>query len=65
MKLPMLTPREIALIAERTEVVINNSNSRSNHRMCVENAIREAQALIIEKLDVQVQHHYFVDLTKG
>ena len=65
MKLPMLTASEISKIADRAETVINNSNSRSNHRMCVENAIREAQALIIEKLDVKVQNHYFVDLSKS
>lgn len=65
MKLPLLSAAEIGKIAARAEVTINNTNSRSNHAMAVENAIREAQFMILEKLDVHVQNHYFVDLQKG
>lgn len=65
MKLPILTPQEIHKIAARAEDVIKNTQSRSSHQMCVENAIREAQALILEKLNIEVQHHYFVSLEKG
>lgn len=63
-KLPMLTAVEIAKIAARAENTINNTNSRSNHQMCVENAIREAIHLMIEKLDIQIVSPFQIDLSK-
>lgn len=63
-KLPLLSPQEIYKIAERTEDTINNTNSRSNHRMAVENAIREAVQLMIDKLNIQIVSPFQIDLSK-
>lgn len=40
--LSMLDPKRIAELAAEAELVLNNTNSRSCHRMIVENAIRKA-----------------------
>lgn len=63
-KLPLLTQNEIHKIAARAEDVINNTNSRSNHHMAVENAVREAIQLMIEKLDIQIVSPFHLDLSK-
>jgi len=63
-KLPLLSPQEIYKIAERAEDTINNTNSRSNHRMVVENAIREAVQLMIDKLNIQIVSPFQIDLSK-
>lgn len=63
-KLPMLTASEIHKIAARAEDTIKNTTSRSNHLMCVENAVREAVQLMIEKLDIQIVNPLQIDLSK-
>jgi BMFP domain-containing protein YqiC len=65
MKLPMPTANEIWKIANRAEDTINNTNSRSNHHMCVENAIREALQIVLDRLDVQLLSPLAVDLSKS
>ena len=64
-KLPMLSADEIYKIAKRAEDTINNTNSRSNHLMCVENAVREAVQLMIDKLNIQIVSGFQIDLTKS
>lgn len=64
MKLPMPNANEIHRIAARAEDTINNTNSRSNHHMCVENAIREALQLVIDRMDIQMSP-VTLDLGKG
>lgn len=54
MKLPMPTATEIHRIAARAEDTIKNTQSRSSHLMCVENAIREALQLVIDRMDIQM-----------
>lgn len=54
MKLPMPTANEIYRIATRAEDTIKNTTSRSSHLMCVENAIREALQLVIDRMDIQM-----------
>lgn len=54
MKLPMPTADEIYRIASRAEDVIKNTTSRSSHQMCVENAIRQALQLVIDRMDIQL-----------
>ena len=63
-RLPMLTANEIYKIAARAEETIKNTTSRSSHLMCVENAIREAIQLMIEKLDIQIVSPFQIDLSK-
>ena len=63
MKLPMPTAHEIWKIANRAEDVIKNTNSRSSHQMCVENAIREALQIVIDRMDIQMAP-ISVDLSK-
>lgn len=65
MKLPIPNAQEINRIAARAEEVIKNTTSRSSHLMCVENAIREALALVVDRLNVQVPDALYIDLTKG
>jgi len=54
MKLPMPTANEIYRIATRAEDTIKNTTSRSSHLMCVENAIREALQIVIDRMDIQM-----------
>lgn len=63
-RLPMLSANEIHKIAARAEDTIKNTTSRSSHLMCVENAIREAIHLMIEKLDIQIVSPFQIDLSK-
>ncbi|UOL48427.1 hypothetical protein QGX12_gp004 [Pseudomonas phage Kremar] len=63
-KLPLLTAHEINKIALRAEDTIKNTTSRSSHLMCVENAIREAVQLMIDKLDIQIVSPFQIDLSK-
>lgn len=65
MKLPMPTAQEIYNIADRAEDIINNTTSRSNHRMCIENAIRQALFIVVERMNIQVPDALYIDLTKS
>lgn len=63
MKLPMPTPKEIWDIAERTEIAIYASGSRSADKIIIENAIRQALQIVVDRLDISV-HPITIDLTK-
>jgi pyridoxine 5'-phosphate synthase PdxJ len=54
MKLPMPTVNEIYAIAERAEAALVNTTSRSCHKLIVENAIRQALQLVIDKMNIQM-----------
>ena len=54
MKLPMPTPNEIYTFAERAEEAMRNTTSRSCHKLIVENAIRQALQLVIDRMDIQL-----------
>jgi hypothetical protein len=64
MKLPMPTAQEIYNIACRAEEVTYISKSRLADRMAIENAIRQALALVVDRLDIQITTPLSVDLSK-
>ncbi|UAW53455.1 hypothetical protein QGX15_gp007 [Pseudomonas phage psageK4e] len=64
MKLPIPNAQEINRIAVRAEETIKNTTSRSSHLMCVENAIREALALVVDRMNIQINDSLQIDLTK-
>jgi hypothetical protein len=63
MKLPMPTAQEIYNIAERAEGAIYNSGSRSADKMIIENAIRNALQIVVDRLNIQVAS-ISIDLSK-
>ncbi|WYN05141.1 hypothetical protein ISREJYDI_CDS0181 [Pseudomonas phage UNO-G1W1] len=65
MKLPIPNAQEINRIAARAEETIKNTTSRSSHLMCVENAIREALALVVERMNIQINDSLTIDLRKN
>lgn len=65
MKLPIPNAQEINRIAARAEETIKNTTSRSSHLMCVENAIREALALVVERMNIQINDSLTIDLRKS
>ena len=67
MKLPMPTAQEIYTIAQRAEDAIYNSGARSADRLIIENAIRNALQIVIDRMNIQigsVTHPLSVDLSK-
>jgi hypothetical protein len=54
MKLPMPTAQEIYNIAERAELAIYSSNSRTADKHIIENAIRNALQIVIDRMDIQI-----------
>ncbi|QHZ59960.1 hypothetical protein PJKIFABJ_00005 [Pseudomonas phage PE09] len=64
MKLPIPNAQEINRIAARAEETIKNTTSRSSHLMCVENAIREALALVVDRMNIQINDSLQIDLRK-
>jgi hypothetical protein len=54
MKLPMPTAQEIYNIAERAEHAMCASNSRTADKMIIENAIRNALQIVIDRMDIQM-----------
>lgn len=64
MKLPMPGSNEIYQIAQRTEEAIYNSGSRSADRLLIENAIRQALQIVVDRLDIHV-NPITVDLSKS
>ena len=64
MKLPMPTSQEIYNIAERAETAIYHSNSRTADKLVIENAIRNALALVIDRMDIQIPQPIGLDLSK-
>lgn len=64
MKLPMPTPQEITNIANACETPLSNTNSTSCRRAIVENAIRLALSLVIDRMDIQIPQPIGLDLSK-
>jgi hypothetical protein len=54
MKLPMPTAQEIYNTAERAELAIYSSNSRTADKHIIENAIRNALQIVIDRMDIQI-----------
>lgn len=64
MKLPMPSAQEIYNIAERAEGSIYHSNSRSADKLIIENAIRNALAIVVDRLDIQIPQPVGLNLSK-
>ena len=64
MKLPMPTAQEIYNIADRAEQSIYNSGSRSADKLIIENAIRNALAIVVDRLNIEVPDGLRIDLSK-
>lgn len=54
MKLPMPSANEINNLAIRAEDAIYRSNSRGADVQIIENAIRNALAIVVSRLDIEV-----------
>lgn len=65
MKLPMPTPQEITNIAAACETPLSNTNSTSCRRVIVENAIRLALSLVVDRMDIQIPQPIGLDLSKS
>jgi hypothetical protein len=64
MKLPMPTPQEITNIANQCETPLSNTNSTYCRRVIVENAIRLALSIVIDRMDIQIPQPIGLDLSK-
>jgi hypothetical protein len=64
MKLPMPTAQEIYNIADRAEGAIYHSNSRSADKLIIENAIRNALAVVVDRMDIQIPQPIGLNLSK-
>jgi len=64
MKLPIPTPNEIYTIADRAESAIYVSGSRTADKHIIENAIRHALAIMIDRLNIQIPQPVGLDLSK-
>lgn len=65
MKLPMPTAQEIYSIAERAEAAIYNSGSRNADKHIIENAIRNALDIVVNRLNIQIPQPVGLDLSKS
>lgn len=65
MKLPMPTANEIYNLADRAEQSIYNSGSRSADKLIIENAIRNALQIVIDRMNIQVPDSLSIDLSKS
>lgn len=65
MKLPMPTAQEIYNIAERAETAIYHSNSRTADKLIIENAIRNALAIVVDRMNIQIPDNLQIDLSKN
>lgn len=54
MKLPMPTANEIYTLAERAEAAIYNSGARAADKLIIENAIRNALQIVIDRMNIQI-----------
>jgi hypothetical protein len=54
MKLPMPTANEIYSIANRAEEAIYKSQSRTADVQLIENAIRNALQIVVDRLNIQI-----------
>lgn len=64
MKLPMPNTQEIYNIAERAEKSIYASGSRTADVLIIENAIRHALAIVVDRLDIQIPQPIGLNLSK-
>lgn len=64
MKLPMPSAQEINNIANRTEDAIYRSQSRNADVQLIENAIRSALQIVVDRMNIQMIAPLTVDLSK-
>jgi hypothetical protein len=64
MKLQMPTAQEIYNMAERAEQAIYHSDSRAADKLIIENAIRNALAIVVDRMDIQIPQPIGLDLSK-
>lgn len=62
MKLPMPTAKEIYDIADRAAA--NLTSSRSPNTLLIENAIRNALAVVVDRMDIQIPQPIGLNLSK-
>lgn len=63
MKLPMPTADEVYKMADRAASQI--SSSRAVNTLIIENAIRNALAIVIDRMDIQIPQPIQLDLGKS
>lgn len=64
MKLPMPTFNEINNLATRAEEAIYRSQNRGADVQIIENAIRNALQIVIDRLNIQIPQPIGLDLSK-
>lgn len=62
MKLPMPTSKEIFDMADRAAAHL--TSSRSTNSLVIENAIRNAIAVIVDRMEIQIPQPIGLDLRK-
>lgn len=62
MKLPMPTSKEIFDMADRAAV--NLTSTRSTNSLVIENAIRNALQIVVDRMDIQIPQPIGLDLRK-
>jgi hypothetical protein len=66
MKLPMPTATEILSIAERAEQAIYMCDAnRAATKLIIENAVRNAIQVIVDRMNVQIPDSLHIDLRKN
>lgn len=65
MKLPMPTSNEINNLATRAEDAIYRSQSRAADVQIIENAIRNALAIVVDRMNIQIPQPIGLDLSKS
>lgn len=63
MKLPMPTAEEIYKMADRAAQSI--TSTRSVNTLVIENAIRNALAIVVDRMNIQVPDNINLDLSKN
>ena len=62
MKLPMPTAKEIYDMADRAAASL--ASGRSVNTLIIENAIRNALAIVVDRMDIQIPQPIALDLSK-
>lgn len=62
MKLPMPTAKEIYDMADRAAASLGSG--RSVNTLIIENAIRNALAIVVDRMDIQIPQPIGLDLSK-
>jgi uncharacterized protein (DUF1778 family) len=63
MKLPMPTAKEIYDMADRAAAYLGST--RSVNTLIIENAIRSALAIVIDRMEIQIPQPIGLDLSKA